>query len=157
MTDEAAPAVEHHVWGGSLWLWHQWRRRWKTPAGKLPGLSLWLRRSSRDSLPHPEWQDHTQSRNPRSPNICIMFDSIHKQLSWFSSARNMSHGKYSRENSPLCWNCVRLFECLKVSVWNDAQSEAVAHYSLKLYFLRALWKSDIRMSDERPYLAWFGY
>lgn len=116
MTAEAAPAVEHHVWGGSLWLWRQWRRRWKTPAGKLPGLSLWLLRSSRDSLPRPEWQDHTQSRNPRSPNIFIVFDSSHKQLSWCSSARNMSHGKYCREKSPLCSNCVCLCEGLKVTV-----------------------------------------
>lgn len=114
VTAEAAPAAEHPVWGGSLWLWHQWRRRWKTPAGKLPGLSLWLLHSSRDSLPHPEWQDHTQSRNPRSPNIFIVFDSSHKQLSWCSSARNMSHGKYCREKSPLCSNCLWMFKIDRV-------------------------------------------
>lgn len=136
VTDEAVRAVEHHVWGGSLWPWHQWRHRWRILAGKPPRLSLWLLHSSQDSLPHPEWRDHTQAHNPRSPNIFTMFDFIHKQLPLFCSARHMSHGKYCRvfAMTPL-WKRDCLFKHLKFTVSRDAQLQVVS----------AHWNSDIRI------------
>lgn len=139
VTDGAARAGEHHVWGGSLWLWHQWRHRWRILAGKPPRLSLWLLRSSQDSLPHPEWQDHTQAHNPRSPNIFTMCDFIHKQLPLFCSARRMSHGNDSSESVIVSLNISNSL----CSMMHSCRLLRIVHWKLDL--LCAHWHSDFRM------------
>lgn len=79
VTDGAAPAAERLAWGGNLWLWRQWRRRWRIQAGKPPTLSLWLLYSSQDSRPHPEKQNHTRWRSPGSRNTFLLFDFTWEQ------------------------------------------------------------------------------
>lgn len=79
VTDGAAPAAERLAWGGNLWLWRQWRRRWRIQAGKPPTLFLWLLYSSQDSRPHPEKQNQTRLHSPGSLNTFLLFDVTWKQ------------------------------------------------------------------------------